>query len=420
MAKSSGAVGRFRLDDALAFLETYPFSRVGAESVTAEAACGRWLRSDVVAPGSLPRFDCAAMDGFALRSADALEGRAVSLHVSQVIMAGRLGQPVAAGEAARIFTGAAMPPGADWVVMQEDAELRGTEVTLCRKPGVRRHIRPVGEDVRRDELILSAGHRLGPGELALLAALDVATVQVAKAPKVALISTGDELAAPERELGPGQIRDTNRPLLARLLAGCGADVTDLGICADEPEHLLRRLTEAAPGHDLIVSTGGASVGLADHMSGLVARRGAVEFWRLQMRPGKPVGFGDIDDCPVLVLPGNPVAALVDFILIGRVILARLLDLPLPLSPAWRLPLGRAHAKPAGRTDVLLGRIETGPEGRSCAMPLVQQGSANVAALARAEILIVLTPDMTEIAEGGIVEVVPIRDGVPRRVGRPPV
>lgn len=257
MTRFSGAAGGSRLDDALAFLETYPFSAVGQERVAVQAALGRWLRSDVIAPCSLPRFDCAAMDGFAIRSTDAPEGREVSLRVSQVIMAGRLGQAVAAGEAARIFTGAALPSGADCVVMQEDAELRGAEVTLCRKPGVRRHIRAVGEDVRGDERILVAGCRLGPGEMALLAALDVATVQVAKVPKVALISTGDELAAPERELGPGQIRDTNRPLLAWLLAGCGADVTDLGICADQPEHLLRRLTKAAPGHDLIISTGGA-------------------------------------------------------------------------------------------------------------------------------------------------------------------
>ncbi len=235
-------------------------------------------------------------------------------------------------------------------------------------------------------------------------------------PSVAVISTGDELAPSGQQLGPAQIHDTNRPLLVRLLTGCGASVTDLGICPDNPDRLLQRLTEVAPGHDLIVSTGGASVGLADHMSSLVARRGAVEFWRLLMRPGKPVGFGDIDDCPILVLPGNPVAALVDFILIGQVILARLLGLP--LAPALRLPLGRACAKPAGRTDVLLGRIEIGSDGQSCAMPLARQGSANIAALAQAEVLIVLTPDMVDIPEGGIVEVVPIWDGTPRRAGRP--
>ncbi len=154
------------------------------------------------------------------------------------------------------------------------------------------------------------------------------------------------------------------------------------------------------------------------MSGLVARRGAMEFWRLRMRPGKLVGFGDIDDCPILMLPGNPVAALAGFVLIGRTVLARLMGRSLPLPPALRMPLGRAHTKPAGRTDVLLGRIEPGPTGQSRVMPLARQGSANIAALAEAEVLIVLTQDMTDCEEGRVVETVPIWDGIPRNAGRP--
>ncbi len=303
-------------------------------------------------------------------------------------------------------------------VIALDGRAQGVGVTLRRRAGGRAHIRPVGEDVCEGDVILRAGTRLGPGEIALLTALGVTSVTVAKAPRVAVISTGDALAAAGQSLGPAQIHATNRPMLLQLLSGSGAAVTDLGICPDDPDRLLRILTDLAPDHDLIVSTGGASVGLADHMSRLVARRGAVEFWRLQMRPGKPVGFGDIDDCPILVLPGNPVAALVDYTLIGRAILARLTGQPLPLAPALGLPLGRSHSKPAGRTDVLLGRLEPGPDGHTLAMPLAMQGSANVAALARNEVLIVLTPDMTECAEGRIVEVVPVWDGIARRAGRP--
>lgn len=358
------------------------------------------------------------MDGFACRSAEVPEGGEVLLRLGQTIAAGRPGRPIGVGEAARIFTGAAMPEGADCVVMQEDATVQGTQVALRRKSGARRHVRAIGEDVLSDEAVLPTGTRIGPGEIALLAALGIPAISVIRAPRVALVSTGDELVAPDRGLGPAQIRDANRPLLARLLADCGARVTDLGIWPDDPERLLGRLVEVAPEHDLIVSTGGASVGLADHMSSLVARRGAMEFWRLRMRPGKPVGFGDIDDCPILVLPGNPVAALVGFVLIGRVVLARLMGRSLPLPPALRMPLGQAHAKPAGRTDVLLGRIEPGPDGQSRAMPLARQGSANIAALAQAEVLIVLTPDMTDCEEGRLVETVPIWDGIPRSAGRP--
>jgi len=406
------------LADALSLVDTHPFPNVTQLTVRPDKALGCRLRINVVAPTSLPRFDCAAMDGFAIKTSDAPEGTEVTLTVMQTITAGLIGQTVYTGEAARIFTGARMPPGADWVVMQEDARAQGAQVTLRRRAGGRAHIRPVGEDVCEEDVILRAGTRLGPGEIALLTALGVTSVTVADAPRVAVISTGDELAAAGQSLAPAQIHDTNRPMLLQLLSGCGAATTDLGICPDDPDRLLRILTDVAPDHDLVISTGGASVGLADHMSGLVARRGAVEFWRLQMRPGKPVGFGDIDDCPILVLPGNPVAALVDYTLIGRAILARLMGLPLPLAPALGLPLGRAHSKPAGRTDVPLGRLELGPDGQTRAMPLEKQGSANIAALARAEVLIVLTPDMTECEEGRIVEVVPIWDGIPRRAGRP--
>ena len=187
--------------------------------------------------------------------------------------------------------------------------------------------------------------------------------------------------------------------LARLLAGCGADVTDLGICADEPEHLLRRLTEAAPGHDLIVSTGGASVGLADHMSGLVARRGAVEFWRLQMRPGKPVGFGDIDDCPVLVLPGNPVAVFVTFAHVVRPFLAVLGGgeaaplLALPVRAAF------AYAKKAGRREYVRVALRRAADGVIEAVNHPREGAGVITSLTETDGLLELPEAVERIAPG---------------------
>lgn len=233
---------------------------------------------------------------------------------------------------------------------------------------------------------------------------------------MAVLSIGDELVPAGADPGPVGVVDTNGPMLRAMLAGLGAEVTDLGICGDDRAAANRRLIDAAAGHDLILTSGGASAGLRDHMAALVRGRGCLEFWTLAMRPGKPVGFGDIDDCPTLVLPGNPVAAAVDFARIGRPLLARIMGLPQPLPAAWRLPFDGAHRKPAGRTDVLLARLVPGAKG-TAARPLTPQGSANLMALAQAEALVVLTPDRMDIAPGETVEVVPLWDGIPRHAGR---
>jgi len=397
------------LRDALSFIADYIETPVPPVRTALSAAFGHVLAEDVTASVCLPRFDNSAMDGFAVRSNDiGADGTAV-LKVGQTITAGQTVVPdLRPGEAARIMTGALIPRGADRVVVQEAATLDGETVRLRVQPGAKPHIRRTGEDVSRGERLLEAGTRIGPGQVALLTALGLRSVLVSPRPKVALLSTGDELVEHPDSLAPGQIFDTNRPMLSHMLQAAGADVTDLGIARDDPEAILARLVDAAADHDLLISSGGASVGFADHLTHIVSRRGFLEFWKLDMRPGKPVGFGDVDDCPILLLPGNPLAAAVGFALVGRPILARLAGRRIEEDGFLHLPVDRPLSKPAGRIEVLLGRLRAnGRDRTSVVEPLPYQGSASLRSLALADVMIVLQPGQTEIAAGEGVATLPV-------------
>lgn len=231
-------------------------------------------------------------------------------------------------------------------------------------------------------------------------------------PRVALLSTGNELVESPGALEAGLIYDSNRPMLSRMLQAAGAVVTDLGIAKDDPAAIAARLVGAASDHDLLISSGGAPVGFADHLTQIISRRGYLEFWRLAMRPGKPIGFGDVDDCPTLLQPGNPLAAAAGFALIGRAILARLESRP-PAGTGWRLPVATSLSKPAGRTQILLGRLCHDPSGRSTVVePLPDQGSASLRYLALADVMILLHSEQTVINGSDPVEIVPVRQGFP--------
>lgn len=395
------------LRDALAFIASYIEAPLPPVRVALSTAFGHVLAEDVVAAVPLPRFDNAAMDGFAVRSEDIPPVGPASLKIAQTITAGRTAVPeLRAGEAARITTGAPLPPGADRVVVQEAAEIVGDTVFLHLQTGTKPHIRRTGEDISQGALVLEAGTRIGPGQLALLTALGLRSVLVVPRPKVALLSTGDELVQSPGSLEAGQIYDTNRPMLSRMLQKAGAEVTDLGIAADDPETILKRLVDAAGNHDLLISSGGASVGFADHLTRIVSRRGYLEFWKLAMRPGKPIGFGDIDDCPMLLLPGNPLAAAAGFALMGRAIIARLEGRPAERR-AWRLPAAHPLSKRPGETQIFLGRLRSDPGRPTMVDPLPYEGSASLRTLALAEVMIILHPEEVDIGEGDLVEVLSI-------------
>lgn len=395
------------LAQALGFFASTFSAVVGREAVPIEACHGRRLAEGVLAPADLPRFDSAAMDGFALRAADLSPDRSSRLRIAETVAAGHPPtRALSRGEASRIYTGAMLPAGAERVVVQELCTEVGPEVIVTPANGTKIHIRRRAEDVRSGEIVLWPGQRLGAAQLALLHALQVGSVVVHSRLRVAVLSVGDELRESLSPLLPAEIADSNRPMLRALLEAAGCDVQDLGVLPDDADRILAVLIAAAQENDLIVTSGGASAGAADHLQRLISRRGCLEFWKLALRPGRPVGFGDIDDCPILALPGNPMAAAVGLVLLGRPLVALLSGDPAADAGRIALPCARTFRKVAGRTEVLAGRLEGTGDARMVA-PLPIQGSASLAALAGAEGLIVLPPEPTLLARGDLVDFVPL-------------
>lgn len=279
-------------------------------------AAGRVLASQVVSPISMPALDTSSMDGYAVRVADvAVAG--TRLAVSQRIPAGSVGHALAAGTAARIFTGAPLPAGADAVVMQELCELHGDEVVINHLPRVGEAVRKAGSEMAAGAAVLVAGTLLRPQALGLAASVGVAQLPVVRRIRVALFSTGSELVMPGEPLPPGAVYNSNRFQLRALLEQLGCDVTDLGIVADSLDATRAALRNAAEGHDLIVTSGGVSVGEEDHVKPAVQAEGTLELWKIAMKPGKPLAFGRVGAAAFIGLPGNPVSSFVTFLMMVR-------------------------------------------------------------------------------------------------------
>ena len=314
------------------------------ETVSGFEALGRVLAEDVLALVDVPPADNSAMDGYALRAGDVAQAGTV-LPVSQRIPAGVVGEPLTPGTAARIFTGAQVPPGADAVVMQEQCEALQGAVRINTVPQAGQAIRRRGEDVQRGAVVLVAGARLTPQALGLAASVGAGRLTVLRRPRVALLSSGDELAmpgeTPPHALKPGAIYNSNRFTLRGLLQAAGCEVTDLGIVPDQLPATRDALRRAAEGHDLIVSTGGVSVGEEDHLKPAVQAEGSLDLWQMAMKPGKPLAFGRVrrasgGEALFLGLPGNPVSSFVTFVLAGRAVLNALQGRDVALPPALQV------------------------------------------------------------------------------------
>ncbi len=337
------------LDDALAELLAHALPLAGSDSVSTFDADGRVLAVDVVSALQVPPEDNSSMDGYAVRSAELLE-EGVVLRVSQRIAAGSSGSALQSGSVARIFTGAPIPAGADAVVMQEDCEpVPGREgfVSVKQLPKPGQWIRRAGEDVLRGATVLSKGERLTPAALGLAASIGMDRLQVAKKPMVALFSTGDELVMPG-EVAPGQMRpgaiyNSNRFFLRALLTRMGCEVTDLGIVPDRRDATLDALRSAAAAHDLILTSGGVSVGEEDHIKPAVQQLGSLDLWQIAIKPGKPFAYGKVGAAHFIGLPGNPVSSFLTFLVLVRPFLLKLqgasdvMPAPVPLAAHFDWP-----------------------------------------------------------------------------------
>ena len=317
---------------------------------------GRVLADDLISTLDLPPWPNSAMDGYALRAAD---WTGEPLPVSQKVFAGNAAQPLTPGTCARIFTGAPVPAGADCVEMQENAEvLADDRVRFTEALASGQNIRPQGQEATAGELILSAGTRLGSIEQGLAASLGCAELDVVRKVRVAVLSTGDELVEPGQALGPGQIYNSNRVLLCSWLQRLGCEVIDAGILPDNLETTRARLGELKD-VDLIMSTGGVSVGEADFLGIVLREEGELTLWKLAIKPGKPLTFGHFRGVPVIGLPGNPASTLVTFALLAKPYLLRRQGVT-ELEPLkFQVPAGFAWPKAGQRREYLRGRLENG-------------------------------------------------------------
>ena len=358
-------------DDALARLLAAVAPTGRTENVTTPQAWGRVLARDVVSSVHVPPEDNSAMDGYAVWLADLASGAGTVLPLSQRIPAGQVPAPLAAGTAARIFTGAQVPAGADAMVMQEHCQaiagdgLGGVRIDELPAPGMA--IRRQGEDVARGHVVLSAGRRLDAAAIGLAATVGMARLDVAARPRVALFSTGDELVMPGEPLPPGAIYNSNRFMLGALLRGQGCEVTDLGNVPDKLDATRAMLREAAAGHDLILSSGGVSVGEEDHLKPALAAEGRLDLWAIAIKPGKPLAFGAVRapqgggaETWFIGLPGNPVSSYVTFALFVRPVLARLQGAAVTAPPSVPMRADFAWPRPDKRREFLrVRRNESG-------------------------------------------------------------
>ena len=309
------------VEDALARLLAQARRIAGTETVSTLAAHGRVLAQPVVSAIDVPPMDNSQMDGYAVRCAD-VPAAPATLRVSQRIAAGHTGQPLAPGTAARIFTGAPVPLGADAIVMQEATTAAGDQVTINEVPRPGAWIRRAGFDVRRGATVMEAGRRLLPQDCGLAASIGIAQLTVVRRPRVAVFFTGDELVMPGEELPPGRIYNSNRFVLRGLLERLGCEAIDLGIVPDDYERTRAAFAEAADRTDLIVTSGGVSVGEEDHVKPAVQAEGSLDLWQIAMKPGKPLAFGEVRGVPFIGLPGNPVSSFVTFLLFARPFILR--------------------------------------------------------------------------------------------------
>ncbi len=403
------------VEQARAFIGSQLRPLATRERVALRSALGRVLASDVIAPFAVPAHDNSAMDGYALRHADLAADGETSLRVAGTALAGKtFSDRLAAGECVRIMTGGVLPDGCDTVVMQEVVRVEGERAVV--PPGQRsgQNVRLAGEDLAAGKPALAAGRLIGAAELGLLASLGCAEVSVYRRLRVAFFSTGDELCSIGTLLAEGAVYDSNRYTLFAMLASLGCEVLDLGVVRDEPALLEATLREAAAAADVVITSGGVSVGEADFVKPLLAQLGEVLFWKIAMKPGRPMAFGRIAgalaggergaEAWLFGLPGNPVAVMVTFYQFVREALYALMGAaPIPVVPLLPAVCTVALKKAPGRSEFVRGVLSQAA-GHCCVRPAGAQGSGILRSMSDANCFIVLEHDRGNVAAGDAVSV----------------
>ena len=395
--------------EAIAEIEARVTPVVETETVPLHAAIGRVLSRDIVATMNLPPHANSAVDGYAVAYADLLPDCETVLPVTGRAAAGHpLDRVARRGEAIRIFTGAPMPDGTDTVMMQEDCNIEGEWVRLkdgIKKGANRRH---AGEDVALGEVALRAGQRLRAPDLGLAAALGLRELVAFRPLRVALLSTGDEIRDPGEPLPPGSIYDANRFMLGALLAGMGCAVTDFGIRPDREAALVDALADASTGHDLIVTSGGVSTGEEDHVKSAVERLGTLHFWRLAIKPGRPVALGQVRGVPFVGLPGNPVAVIVTFIVLTRPLIAKLAGSTPPPPRLFPVRTGFPYRKKPGRREYLRASLDRDGDA-VVAIKYPRDGAGILSSIVRSDGLVIFDEAASTLAIGTMVDFLPFSE-----------
>jgi molybdopterin molybdotransferase len=388
------------VDEAVSLIAARVTPVVDIETVPLARADGRILAKEILAPLPLPPFTNSAVDGYAVASRDLPQAQEQTFAISGRVQAGSsAAAPLKPGHAMRIFTGAPMPDGADTVFMQEDVRLEDDKVVLPLglKPGA--NVRPAGEDIPSGFAALTAGQRLRPQDVALVAAFGLAQLDVVRRIRVAIFSTGNELASPGEARGAAQLFDSNRFMLMAMLARLGCEITDLGIIRDDRASFARALQEVAGAHDLILTTGGVSTGEEDHVKAGVESVGRLVLWRMAIKPGRPVAMGIIDGTPFIGLPGNPVASFVTFVHVVRPTILALSGamqeklLPMPVRAAF------TYKKKIARREYVRVSLRRAADGALEVVKFPREGAGLLSSLVDTDGLVELGEQVTLVEPG---------------------
>lgn len=379
------------------------------ETLALAESLGRVLAEDITSPSNVPNYNNSAMDGYALKATDVSASR---LMVIGIAFAGKAFEgTVADGQCVRIMTGGAIPKGADTVIVQEKTVVDGEFINIIEAPKPHANVRYAGEDLKLGQTVLATGHLMRPADLGLIASLGIAEVRAYRKLKVAFFSTGDELVSLGQPLQTGQVYDSNRYTLFGMLTKLGVEVMDMGAIADDPILLENTLLSAASQADVVITSGGVSVGEADYMKLLLAKHGQVMFWKVAMKPGRPLAYGKVGSAHYFGLPGNPVAVMVTFYQFVRDALLRLMgqSSPVPL-PMFSVQCTQAIKKMTGRTEFQRGILFADTDGSWRVKPTGAQGSAILSSMSLANCFIVLDESVGNLEAGAMVQV-QVLDGI---------